>query len=104
MLGRIQNLCEKYHMMFDETKRWYDGYNLKGMSIYNPCSVVMSMTGHDFDNYWTSTETYEALKEYISMNFDGLKDKVTGLIAGEEIEINIYRTGAQRQRIYSKIQ
>lgn len=36
----------------------------------------MSMTGHDYDNYWASTETYEALKVYIEMNFDGLKDKV----------------------------
>ena len=81
-------LCERYNMPFDETKRWYDGYNLKGMSIYNPRSVVMSMTGHDYDSYWTSTETYEALKIYIEMNFEGLKDKIKELIAGEKIEIN----------------
>ncbi|MCM1234582.1 MAG: ATP-binding protein [Ruminococcus flavefaciens] len=84
----VKELCNEYNMPFDETKRWYDGYNLKGISIYNPRSVVMSMTGHDYDNYWTSTETYEALKVYIEMNFDGLKDKVTQLIAGEKIEIN----------------
>lgn len=84
----VKLLCKEYEMSFDETKRWYDGYNLKGMSIYNPRSVVMSMTGHDYDNYWTSTETYEALKVYIEMNFDGLKDKVIKLIAGEKIEIN----------------
>ena len=68
----VKGLCEKYNMPFDETKRWYDGYNLKGIATYNPRSVVMSMTGHDFDSYWTSTETYEALKVYIDMNFDGL--------------------------------
>ena len=84
----VKLLCKEYEMSFDETKRWYDGYNLKGMSIYNPRSVVMSMTGHDYDNYWTSTETYEALKVYIEMNFDGLKDKVIKLIAGAKIEIN----------------
>ncbi|MCM1233703.1 MAG: ATP-binding protein [Ruminococcus flavefaciens] len=84
----VKELCNEYNMPFDETKRWYDGYNLKGISIYNPRSVVMSMTGHDYDNYWTSTETYEALKVYIEMNFDSLKDKVTKLIAGEKIEIN----------------
>jgi hypothetical protein len=84
----VKNLCNEYDMPFDETKRWYDGYNLKGTSIYNPRSVVMSMTGHDYDSYWTSTETYEALKVYIEMNFDGLKDKVTKLIAGEKIIIN----------------
>lgn len=86
--NEVKELCQQYDMPFDETKRWYDGYNLKGVSIYNPRSVVMSMTGHDYDNYWTSTETYEALKVYIEMNFDGLKDKVTQLIAGEKIEIN----------------
>lgn len=86
--SEVKALCNEYGMPFDEIKRWYDGYNLKGVSIYNPRSVVMSMTGHDYDNYWTSTETYEALKIYIEMNFDGLKDKVTQLIAGEKIEIN----------------
>ena len=84
----VKELCQKYDMPFDETKRWYDGYNLKGVATYNPRSVVMSMTGHDFDSYWTSTETYEALKVYIDMNFDGLKDKVTRLVAGEKIPIN----------------
>ncbi len=86
--SEVKALCNEYEMPFDETKRWYDGYDLKGISIYNPRSVVMSMTGHDYDNYWTSTETYEALKVYIEMNFDGLKDKITQLIAGKKIEIN----------------
>lgn len=86
--SEVKALCNEYEMPFDETKRWYDGYNLKGVSIYNPRSVVMSMTGHDYDNYWTSTETYEALKVYIEMNFDGLKDKIIQLIAGKKIEIN----------------
>lgn len=86
--NEVKKLCSEYNMSFDETKRWYDGYSLMGISIYNPRSVVMSMTGGYFNNYWTSTETYEALKVYIEMNFDGLKDKVTQLIAGEKIKIN----------------
>ena len=84
----VKVLCEKYHMSFEETKRWYNGYNLMGTAIYNPRSVVMSMIGGYFNNYWTSTETYEALKVYIEMNFDGLKDKITHLVAGEGVEIN----------------
>ena len=32
------------------------GYNLMDVSIYNPRSVVMSMTGGYFNNCWTSTE------------------------------------------------
>ena len=84
----VKELCEKYEMSFEETKRWYDGYDLKGLSIYNPRSVVTAMTSHDFDNYWSKTENYNALKVYIEMNFDGLKDKVIQLIAGEKIKIN----------------
>lgn len=85
----VAELCEKYNMPYDETKRWYDGYNLKGVSIYNPRSVVMSMTGLDYDNYWTSTETYEALKVYIQMDFDGLKEKIADMIAGEKVKVNV---------------
>ncbi len=84
----VKGLCEKYNKSFPEMKRWYDGYNLNGIPIYNPKSVVESILRGQFNNYWTSTETYEALKVYIEMNFDGLKDKVTKLVAGEKIEIN----------------
>ena len=86
--AEVVELCKEYDMPVEETKRWYDGYNLKGISIYNPRSVVMSMTGHDFDSYWTSTETYEALKVYIQMNFDGLREKVVDMIAGEKVSVN----------------
>lgn len=86
--NEVKTLCEKYNMPYDETKRWYDGYNLKGVSIYNPRSVVMSMTGHDYDNYWTSTENYEALEEFICRNDDGLRDTIVGLLAGEKKKID----------------
>lgn len=52
--NEVQELCDHYNMPFDETKRWYDGYDLMGISIYNPRFVVMSMTGGYFNNYWTS--------------------------------------------------
>ena len=37
--SEVKALCNEYGMPFDETKRWYDGYNLKRVSIYNPRSV-----------------------------------------------------------------
>lgn len=58
----VQELCPAYDMPYEKMKQWYDGYDLKGIQIYNPRSVVMSLLGHDFDSYWTKTETYEALK------------------------------------------
>lgn len=86
--AEVQGLCGQYHMLFEETKRWYDGYCVDGISIYNPKSVVEAMLRGKFSNFWTSTETYEALKEYIELNYDGLRDKVIKMIAGERVKIN----------------
>lgn len=86
--NEVKELCEKYNKSFSEMKRWYDGYNLNGISIYNPKSVVESILRGQFNNYWTSTETYEALKIYIEMNFDGLKDTIIELLAGQKVVID----------------
>ena len=84
----VQHLCERYHMSFEQTKDWYDGYNVNGVSIYNPRSVTSAMMNGIFDSYWTQTETYEALKMYIVRNENGLRDKIIRMIAGEHISIN----------------
>lgn len=86
--NEVKDLCEKYNKSFSEMKRWYDGYNLNGISIYNPKSVVESILRGQFNNYWTSTETYEALRVYIEMNFDGLKDTIIELLAGQKAVID----------------
>lgn len=86
--NEVKAFCYNYKMPYSEMKRWYDGYDLKGVDVYNPCSVVMSLTGRDFGNYWTATETFEALKIYIELNIDGLRDDIVKLLSGEEIRID----------------
>ena len=86
--NEVKFLCKKYNKPFEQMKRWYDGYCLDGISIYNPKSVVESILRDNFGNYWTSTETYEALKVYIEMNFDGLKDTIIELLAGQKAVID----------------
>ena len=82
-------LYEEHGMDFEEAKRWYDGYHLtENLHIYNPKSVVDSVRRRKIGNYWTSTETYESLKYYISMNFDGLKDAIIQMVAGERCKID----------------
>ena len=84
----VTMLCRKYDMDMSEIQKWYDGYRLGSISVYNPRSVVCAMTDHEYDSYWTKTETYEALKKYILLNMDGLRDKVERLISGEKISID----------------
>ena len=93
----VRELCDKYGMSFDEAKTWYDGYQLiahrqtgnECYSMYSPKSVVEAMLRHKFGTYWNQTETYEALKIYIQMDMDGLKDSVIRMLAGESVKVNI---------------
>ncbi len=85
----VCDLCGRYHMEFEEAKHWYDGYYFSRVgSVYSPRSVVEAMLSREFGNYWTGTETYEALKMYIDMDFDGLKDAVIGMLGGQRCKIN----------------
>ena len=92
----VQTLCETYQMNYEEARAWYDGYGLIQhskdgdicYSMYSPKSVVEAMLRHKFGTYWNQTETYEALKLYIQMNLDGLKDAVVQMLAGETVPIN----------------
>ena len=85
----VKDLCEKYQSDFDTMKSWYDGYTFPQVPhIYNPKSVVDSIRRKSFASYWTQTETYEALKIYIDLNYDGLKDAIVKMLAGEWITID----------------
>jgi hypothetical protein len=57
---------------------WYDGYIAgKGIHIYNPQSVSLAIQRKCIKSYWTQSETYDSLKFYINMDFDGLKESTT---------------------------
>ena len=84
-------LCEKYGVDYTETERWYDGYNVNGISAFNPRSIVLLCQSRRFANYWTKTETFEALQYYILLDMDGLREKVERLIAGERVSVNTLR-------------
>ncbi len=85
----VKTLCIQYKMDIEEVKTWYDGYSFPSEpSIYSPRSVVNSMLFGKIENYWNQTETFEALQAYIDMNFEGLKDDVLSMIAGESVPVN----------------
>lgn len=86
--NEVNDLCTEYKKDYSEIKRWYDGYNVDGTAIYNPKSVVEAMNRGNIRNYWTSTETYEALEEFICRNDDGLRDTIVRLLAGEKKKID----------------
>ena len=58
-------------------------------TVYNPQSVVFSILSGAFNNYWNQTETYEALKIYIDLNYDGLKNQIIRMMQGDSVSIDI---------------
>ncbi len=85
----VEKLCGQYKMDIEEVKSWYDGYSFESAkSVYSPRSVVSCMRFRKMGNYWNQTETFETLQIYIDMNFDGLREDVLSMIAGDRIPVD----------------
>jgi len=88
----VKELTLEYDMDMNEMEKWYNGYFVDlGTPIYNPTSVTECLERKVFSSYWNKTETYEALKDYIKLNFDGLKNKIAQMISGYDITINPHK-------------
>ena len=86
----VRGLCERYQLDFQETRHWYDGYLLgEGLHVYSPKSVLDAIRKKRFGSHWTQTETYEALKYYIEMDFDGLKSAILSMLNGGSCQIDV---------------
>ena len=80
----------QHDVAFNQMQQWYDGYSFKDVPhIYNPNSVVNAATYKKFISYWTKTETFESLQEYIDMNMEVLRDDIVKLIAGEDVIVDV---------------
>lgn len=86
----VAQLCERYHMDFDEACRWYDGYSFEmAHHIFNPKAVVDAMLNEKYRSYWVNTETYEALQIYIQLDMDGLRDTIISMLGGNSCAVDI---------------
>ena len=88
-VDEVKALADKNNMDFKEIKRWYDGYNLNGVELYSPISIITAIEKKRCDDYWTQTGSYEAVSDYIELNLNGIKDDVIKMMAGENIEVDV---------------
>ena len=84
----VHALCEKYGREYAEFEEWYDGYQIGSKDIFNPTSVMTALYNEYCDSYWANTGAYDTVASYIRMNFDGLKDDVLRLLAGESCSVD----------------
>ena len=55
--------------------------------MFNPYSVIKAINMEEYGSYWTTTSAYDSVRTYIEMNFDGLKDDVIRMLAGESVPV-----------------
>ncbi len=85
----VQALAEKHGMDFDELEKWYDGYQIGDeLSIFNPNSVMQAIRSRRCRSFWASTASYDTVAHYIQMNYEGLKDDVVRMLAGERCAVD----------------
>ena len=85
----VRMLSDKHGMDFDELEKWYDGYQIGPQpSMFNPNSVMQAIRKKWCDSYWSKTGATDAISGYINMNYDGLKDDIIRMIAGERCKVN----------------
>ena len=51
-------------------------------------SVMKAIQRGDCRSYWTTTGAYDSVVTYIQMNFDGLKDDIIRMLAGEHVYVD----------------
>ena len=85
-------LCQTYDLALEEVERWYDGYKLcfrkTAFDVYAPYSVMRACQRGKVGSYWVSTESFESLRKYIDMDFDGLQGDIVRAIGGEGLSVN----------------
>ena len=87
--AEVRGLCGEYGVDFARMKRWYDGYELKGVgAVYNPNSVMSAIDSGEFDSYWSRSSAADNLLDFIRWDVDGLRQAIIALMGGVSLEID----------------
>jgi len=99
----VEQLCADGGMDAYEMKRWYDGYELGAeKAMYNPYAVMRALKRRSYESFWTSTNTFEGLKRYITMNFEGLKDDIVLALNDIPVKVNALRFSNDMHKVECK--
>ena len=101
--SEVNVLCKKGGMDAGQMKLWYDGYELgQEKAMYNPFAVMRALKRKSFSSYWASTNTFESLRMYITMNFEGLKDDIVSALNDIPVKVNSLRFSNDMHKIDCK--
>lgn len=83
---------------YEATKEWYDGYQFGNVNVYCPwdvinyCDILRADRDARPQNFWSNTSSNDAVRRFIEESANGsTKREIERLVAGEEIEKEIYQ-------------
>ena len=85
----VKEVFKAREMNFNhDIKRYYDGYLMGGIGIYNPWSILSYLDEGDLKPYWANTSTNGLIKEAIPQADKGFHHDFERLIVDEEIRVS----------------
>ena len=99
----VRDLATKHSADFDELVKWYDGYKIGDEpSMFNPNSVMEAIRRRRCRSYWAATGAFDAVADFIQMNFDGLKDDIIKMLAGGRTKVKTTKFSNDIHRVESR--
>jgi hypothetical protein len=86
--AEVDQVCEDFDLLAEREniKRWYNGYKIGEVEIYNPWSLINFVTEKVFKPYWVNTSNNFIVKFLLARSSDEIKIKLEQLMRGEPVE------------------
>ncbi|MBQ9003814.1 MAG: AAA family ATPase [Eggerthellaceae bacterium] len=89
--SEVKQLADECDIEMNVLRRWYDGYEFPRTGhVYAPFSVMRACMRRQVGAYWTSSETFELLRTYIDLDFEGLQGDIVRAVGGEALKVDPY--------------
>ncbi len=89
----VRRICMERDRDYNAAKELYEGYTIGYVTVYNPLSVTRFLLTGIAKDYWTATESYEALERCLQTGTDGdtesIQRCIAKLLSGESVETDI---------------
>ncbi|MCI6018966.1 MAG: ATP-binding protein [Clostridiales bacterium] len=93
----------KKRLTRDDLRVWYDGYHTcAGERLYNPRSIVLSLSNNNTGNYWTSSGPYDEIFYYIENNVADIRDDLVLMVSGMAVPAKIQEYAATSMNLQTR--
>ena len=96
LIGRTNKEIDKYK---ENIKMWYNGYNICGLTIYNPWSIINYLGEREFKSYWLHSSNNQLLKNQLQIIADNawLMLNLKTLLSGGTITVTNLRRNVEKE-------